>query len=189
MYSVAEGFNLISSGMASHSEGANCEANGVGGHAEGWETHATHDGAHSEGQNTKAWGDSAHAEGDSTIAKGLGAHSEGYKTTAYGFASHAQNIGSYAKKDAQTVIGTCAKIDSATTTTHPDTSGDYDYGQYALIIGNGVLTGPNTASRSNALTVDWNGVPVGHNSNGTEIDYEISDATIAKYVALGMSTT
>ena len=53
----------------------------------------------------------------------------------------------------------------------------------AFLIGNG----SDDSNRSTGFKVTWDGVPIGHNRDGTEIDYEISDATIALYTALGMS--
>ena len=63
--------------------------------------------------------------------------------------AHVQNLGNIATKRAQTVIGTYNLKDTSTSAIH---SGGLTYGQYAFIIGNGTET-----TRSNALTVDWQG--------------------------------
>ena len=174
-YSHAEGYAtssimpLIASGISSHAEGKSV-ASGNYSHAEGY-ARAQGDYSHAEGYNVAASGDYSHGEGKSSSASGENSHAEGLGTTASGDHSHSQNEGTTAASESQTAIGRYNKVDSNNL--------------YALIVGNGT----DDNNRSNALTVDWNGVPVGHNSNGTEIDYEISDATIAKYVALGMSLT
>ncbi len=91
----------------------------------------------------------SHAEGGGTTASNYHAHAEGSNTNASGMHSHAQNLGTDVRGKAQTVLGTHNEVDVATTTTHP--SGDTDFRQYAVIIGNGTGAGAN---RSNALTID-----------------------------------
>jgi hypothetical protein len=76
---------------------------------------------------------------------------EGKDACARGEASHAQNLGTIAAKRSQTAMGVYNEEDTSSTTTHP--SGDARYGDYALIIGNG----SSDSSRSNALTVGWDG--------------------------------
>ena len=178
-FSHAEGYRTTASGWYSHAEGDTTTASGDCGHAEGRQTTASGSCSRAEGYNTTASGSCSraegsqttasgwysHAEGDITTASGWGshaegtltaavassAHAEGDMTTASGWGSHAQNIGTVSARDAQTVIGTYNSEDTATTTTHP--SRDSDYGEYALVIGNG--TGDD--NRSNALAVDWDG--------------------------------
>ena len=96
--------------------------------ASGWGTTA-------EGLATVACGHGSHAEGQLTVAASC-SHAEGIQSKARGTSSHAQNIGTIADGDHQTAIG---QYNIADTTS-------------ALIIGNG-----SPSSRSNALTVDWNG--------------------------------
>lgn len=91
------------------------------------------------------------AEGREITASGAYSHAEGFRTTTIGVSSHAQNLGTIATKYAQTAIGIYNKPDTSTTTTHP--SHTERYGQYALIIGNGL----RHTARSNAFTVDWRG--------------------------------
>ena len=173
-YSVAEGYNTVASGYASHAEGGNSNASGNTSHTEGQRTIAEGLHSHAEGHFTKASGDyshsegwgldtypgqkyalasgvASHAEGAVTTASGYVSHAEGYNTVASGSRSHAQNLSTIAAKTAQTSIGTFNIEDTATTTSHPDSS--QDYGDYAFIIGNGTASD----ARSNALTVDWVG--------------------------------
>ena len=123
-YSVAEGENSESSGYASHCEGYNCVASGGFSHAEGDSAEA-HEGA-------------AHAEGTGSIA------SERF--------AHAQNLETIANQWAQTTLGTYNIADTTPLTpVHPN--GYTEFGNYAVIVGNGT----DDNARSNALTVDWSG--------------------------------
>lgn len=128
-------------GNYSVAEGGYTTASGADSHAEGFGTTASGHYSHSEGYNTVASDDCAHAEGGDTIASGYYAHAEGIGTTASGDYSHSQNEGTFASGASQTAIGAYNKEDTD--------------GTYLFIIGNG--EGDDTASRSNALTVDWNG--------------------------------
>lgn len=167
-YSVAEGYNTTASGYCSHAEGFYTSARGAYSHAEGDNTAAQGEhGSHAEGENTAAIGESSHAEGsgtsaiglnshaegDATITMGRAAHTEGLNTFASGVCSHAQNHGTRVSKTAQTAIGTYNIEDTSSNKLHPHPDGDAaSYGKYAFIIGNG-----SQNTRSNALTVDWNG--------------------------------
>lgn len=167
--SFAEGLKTVSSGNFSHAEGYGCEAVGELSHAQGHGTEAIGYASHAEGMYTLAngWyshtegffssasGEYSHAEGGSTqtgqnatyghaegfFTKAMGScsHAEGYYSEANGFASHAQNAYTTANSDYQTVIGMFNEIDSNHT--------------YAFIIGNGQYTD----SRSNAISVEWDG--------------------------------
>lgn len=164
-YSVAEGNYTEASGYSAHAEGNGTTASGTESHAEGTYTTASGYSAHAEGSNTKAldyychaegylteanaYG--AHAEGCGTIANGQYCHAEGYETYADYAYSHAQNLGTIATRKSQTSLGSFNVEDTAQTTTHP--SGEVEYGQYAVIVGNGT----DDNSRSNALTIDWSG--------------------------------
>ena len=139
----AEGDHTSSSGTGSHSEGQNTKATIAGSHSEGVYTQATGQGAHAEGVGTNtnnviASGPASHAEGDSTKATNQGAHAEGVATVASGIASHAGGYYTKASSDNQTVIGKYNSEDSN--------------GTYSFIIGKG-----NSATKSNALAVDWDG--------------------------------
>ena len=105
--------------------------------AEGFNTTASKVYSHAEGGSTTASGVSSHAEGSYTIASGDCSHAEGSSTTASGVYSHAEGCYTIASGDYQHVQG---KYNIEDTTS-------------AFIIGNGT----NINSRSNAMTVDWNG--------------------------------
>ena len=97
--------------------------------------------SHAEGYDTTASGPDSHAEGLNTTASNESSHAEGLGTTASGYGSHAEGNGTTASGKCQHVQGKYNVVDSQ--------------GKYAHIVGNGVS---NTA-RSNAHTLDWNGVP------------------------------
>lgn len=146
--SHAEGFRTVAEGGYSHSEGCDSVAHGFANHAEGYECHAYNGGAgHAEGWGTKSYGNGTHSEGWYTVAASAYSHAEGYYTRADGYGSHTSGAYTKATRDYQTVIGKYNANHSTNTI--------FDSGDYAFIIGNG--TNNNSASRSNALTVDWNG--------------------------------
>lgn len=150
-YSIAEGFSTAASGYCSHAEGTKSKASGPSSHAEGTQTKASNTASHAEGANTEASGTDSHAEGFSTKASGTASHAEGYGGIASGAYSHAsgfytiaEGVYSYAggeetiaKGEAQTAIGKYNVTNASS----------------AFIIGNGT----SDTSRSNALTVDFNG--------------------------------
>ena len=140
--SFASGFNTTASGQFSHAEGSGSTASGGVSHAEGRGSVASGAYSHAEGDQTEASYNDAHAEGRGSVASGAYSHAEGSDTIASGDSSHAQNEGTIAATRAQTVIGRYNVADTS--------SGIY--GDYALIIGNG-----DQYTRSNALTVDWDG--------------------------------
>lgn len=189
-FSHAEGSGTQATGVRSHAEGLVCIASEDSAHAEGSSTTASQISAHAEGDHTTASGPMSHAEGYHTIASNSGAHTEGSNTIAseaYAHAegeytraqarnAHSQNCYTVATEDNQTVIG---KYNKVTRNGSGTTNDPYVYtnaGNYAFIIGNG--TGDETANRSNALTVDWNGgitisnhsSPIGSQVNGTKVD-------------------
>lgn len=110
-------------------------------HAEGLHTTASGYCSHAEGTTTTASGYCSHAEGRNTTASGYHSHAEGYGTTASGSESHAEGTNTIATSSEQHVQGKFNIEDTA--------------GKYAHIVGNG----GNTAYRSNAHTIDWEGVP------------------------------
>lgn len=115
-------------------------------HAEGMNTIASGKYSHSQNANTIASGDYAHAEGNYSEASGMNSHAQGSYTTALGNYAHAQNRYTIAQGYGQTAIG---KYNVAQGTVDSTSVNDF-----AFIIGNG----GTTSTRSNALTVDWNGV-------------------------------
>ena len=189
-YSVSEGYDTTASAYGSHAEGTLTKARGLMAHAEGGSCVADGDYSHAEGQGNFATGDYAHAEGYDSSATGKAAHAEGAHTASgYAF-SHAQNVGTVATHAvAQTVMGTYNIADTTPLPVGPHGSATIDgrlyassdFGNYALIIGNG--TADN--ARSNALTVDWAGNVVasgGLTLNGTDavVDYIVEQGTDTK---------
>lgn len=85
-----EGYQSVTSGVASHAEGFKTTASGDYSHSEGDISCAMGDRSHAEGSESTAIGDISHAEGNVTIAQGVVSHTEGSQTTAAGFASHAE---------------------------------------------------------------------------------------------------
>jgi len=166
-YSMAEGYNVIASGVYTHAEGCNTRAEGKFSHAEGWSTTASGAGSHAEGYgawasnlyshaegndttasgayshaegyNTTTYDIGSHAEGVDTTANGVGSHAEGFGTTASGVGSHAQNRDTIAASESQTAMGRYNEEDANDI--------------YALIIGNGTADD----ARSNAYAVQWDG--------------------------------
>ena len=114
---------------------------GAKSHAEGYWTTASGVYSHAEGERTTASGSDSHAEGDNTTASGAYSHAEGLSTTASGNYSHTEGYWTTASGDNQHVQGKYNVEDSQ--------------GKYAYIVGNGT----SNSTRSNAHTLDWNGVP------------------------------
>ena len=83
----------------------------------------------------------SHTEGYETTASGSNSHAEGYLTIASGADSHAEGLYTIASSDCQHTQGKHNVADSQN--------------KYAYIVGNGV----SNINRSNAHTLDWNGVP------------------------------
>lgn len=138
--------SILASGTGSHAEGMAhggyaILASGQGSHAEGLALSGNNiargDGSHTEGSGNTASGNYAHAEGGYNTASGIASHVEGMNSEASGHSSHAQNYGTIAGEDYQTAIG---KFNA-------------NYQNGAFIIGNGAI-----GLRSNALTVDWDGI-------------------------------
>lgn len=180
-------------GACSHAEGGKATASGAYSHAEGRETTVTSDSSvtaqtfinttkgfagHAEGIGTVSYGCASHAEGNGTTSSGNYSHAEGRNTTASGDCSHAEGDGTkssgnqshaegyrtIAASDYQHVQGKCNIKDSTNT--------------YAHIVGNG--TGDN--ARSNAHTLDWNGV--GWFQGGLQVGGNSQDGEGAKSVLL-----
>lgn len=122
----------------------------------------------SEGWCTRASGEYTHAEGRRSIASGYASHAEG-SSYAYGYMSHAEGTstanGTYSHAEGSSTTGKNAKFSHAegdntvAGSESQHVSGAFNIidndGKYAFIIGNG----SSFNSRSNAMTVDWNGVP------------------------------
>ncbi len=122
----------------------------------------------SEGWCTRASGEYTHAEGRRSIASGYASHAEG-SSYAYGYMSHAEGTstanGTYSHAEGNSTTGKNAKFSHAegdntvASSESQHVSGAFNIidndGKYAFIIGNG----SSFNSRSNAMTVDWDGVP------------------------------
>lgn len=144
-YSHAEGQNTTASGSQSHSEGGGGTASGSFSHTEGRYTYAKGSASHAEGLNSSANYSYSHAEGQSTTANDICAHAEGYYTFAGARYSHAEGNYTRAQALSQHVQGEYNIL---------DTEGSASLrGKYAHIVGNGT-----SSARSNAHTLDWNGV-------------------------------
>ena len=144
--------NNVASGDYSHAEGWHTNATGGYSHAEGQYTLASGQNSHAEGQSCTASGHNSHAEGNSNSVSGLSSHAEGYSNSVTGSSAHAEGEGNIASADythvgglgnravgqCQTVIGKLCQPDE----------------NMLFIIGNG----SSDYDRSNALTLDWNGV-------------------------------
>lgn len=94
--------------------------------------------SHAEGQYNAASGHWSHAEGEYCKASGAYSHAEGNGTEAQGWYSHASGDHTIAYDDYQTAIGKYNK----------------DETDLLFAIGNGT----SDSARSNAMTVDWDGV-------------------------------
>ena len=155
--SVAIGYNTTASGENSHAEGKDTTASGQSSHAEGYMTEATNTFAHAEGVNTTASGQHSHAEGSNTIASG--------------FSSHAEGRGTVAQRKSQHVQGEYNILDT--------TGSTITEGKYVHIVGNG----DSDTARSNAHTLDWNGVgwfQGGLKVGGTDQDDEAAQEVVLK---------
>ena len=138
--SFSEGVSTCSTGVASHAEGYSSEAMGYGSHAEGYGTIARGVYSHAEGECPEAEGESSHAEGYATYAKGDYSHAEGNCSEAIGDNSHTEGEFTIASGENSHVQGKYNIEDNQD--------------KYAHIVGNG----QDDLNRSNAHTIDWNGV-------------------------------
>lgn len=170
-YDHAEGYHTTASGgYGAHAEGYYTTASGNNGsHAEGNYTTASSGYAHAEGYQTQASNYGAHAEGGNTVASGSYAHAEGYQTIASGSNSHAEGYGTKASSESAHVQGKYNLDDTSS--------------KYAHIVGNG----SSDSSRSNAHTLDWNGV--GWFAGGVKVGGTSQDDAAAKSVVTTINVT
>lgn len=161
---------IPSIGAAGTAEGAeifndytNSVASGRYSHAEGNQTYALEAYAHAEGNGSMASGVASHAEGMGTEATGFTSHAEGNSTVASGANSHAEGFGTKASSGYQHVQGKHNVEDTES--------------KYLHIVGNG---DSNTA-RSNAHTVDWDGL--GWFAGGVKVGGTGQDDADAKELA------
>lgn len=163
-YATAFGEDTKASGESSHAEGYATVASGKYSHAEGSRCEATGTRSHAEGEDTLASGSCSHAEGEYTRATGTFSHAEGEHACASGKGSHAEGQWTEAASEYQHVEGVYNAVDADN--------------QYAHIVGNG----SNTVERSNAHTLDWNGV--GWFAGGLQVGGTRQDGEGAKQVLL-----
>ena len=135
-------------------------------------TNSTASGSYSyaEGNSSVASGAGSHAEGYNTTASAQYSHSEGYQTTASGLHSHAEGRSSTAQRRSQHVIGEYNVLDT-------EGEGVLYKGKYIDIVGNGT----STSERSNAYTLDWDGV--GWFADSVKVGGTGQDDTNAKELA------
>ena len=146
-YSANGYYSSTAIGNGAHAEGILAIAWGEGSHAEGiYDTEngshvfAASPGSHAEGQGSQAYAPGAHAEGINTRVFATGGHAEGINTQATSPGAHAEGIGTSAVTTYQHVQGTYNTTDA----------------NQAFIIGNG-YENEGVITRSNAMTVGWNG--------------------------------
>lgn len=133
-------------------------------YAEGYELVAAGAAAHAEGKGCSAYEDFSHVEGSNNLNYGYGGHVEGWNNVNYGFGSHVEGFENICNSNASHVEGRNNIVSSE----NQHVCGRYNIedtaGEYAFIIGNGSLP----TSRSNALTVDWDGNVAINNSLNTK---------------------
>lgn len=144
--SFAEGFYTSAGTIKASLPNSFTEKNNGYSHAEGMGTWASGQASHAEGRETTASGQASHAEGYSTTASGQASHAEGCNTIASGNYSHAEGYSTTATRRSQHTQGECNILDTVGSATIR--------GKYAHIVGNGT----SVTKRSNAHTLDWNGV-------------------------------
>ena len=176
-YSVAEGYNVISSGYCSHAEGNDATASGYYSHAEGNNTTASGESSHAEGRVTTASGDSSHAEGNNTTASAFCSHAEGDSTTASGYYSHAEGNYTIASRYCSHAGGdsTVADNDCMTAIGKYNTKNSGK----AFVIGNGT----SDTARSDAFTVDWDG----NTTINGELAFDTATSAAATRANLGLT--
>ena len=161
----AEGYGTVAYGAVSHAEGNGTKASGISSHSEGYDTRASGDYSHAEGHFSRATGKNAHAEGGTidthgiaayypVVASGESSHAEGSRTTASGDFSHAEGGKTIASGHGSHAEGYNTKASSASQHVQGKFNIEDSSETYAHIVGNGT----SDTARSNAHTLDWNGV-------------------------------
>ena len=138
-YSLIQGKDLVASGIYSFATGENCEANGPSSLAGGYYCKAA--------GYSIAYGNYSEATGGYSVA--LGHHS-----IASGLQSYAMGNVAIAKAKGSAAIGNLTTAASRDQTVVGSANVEDTEGKYVFIVGNGKY--PNY-TRSNALTVDWDG--------------------------------
>lgn len=146
--SVAIGCESQASGDNAVSIGYNNNASGTSSVAIGEDNTADAQYAVSIGRGANAYGFNSVALGNCTEASNESATALGYSTVSSGYASLAAGNETIATGGAQTVLGSLNIADD-------NEEGSTDPSQHLLILGNGNYN--ESTTRSNAMTIDWNG--------------------------------
>jgi hypothetical protein len=147
--STAMGRGTIASGDDSTALGANTEASGIASSAMGERTTASGDYSTAMGYSTTASGDFSTASGEGTTASGMISTAMGAGTTANGMFSTAMGYFITASDRSSLIIGQHNLLGSTVT----NSATDFSLENTAFVIGNGT----NSANRSDALVVKFNG--------------------------------
>lgn len=169
--------NTPASGSVIHIEGLSNKANGLVSHTEGYDNTNKSDYTHVEGQRNNVNGGSQnHIEGAGhSVTSASCNHVEGYghivsQNNQYGHVEGCENITN--QNVSYYHVGGQGNI---VTANHQTLIGKYGIpGSYAFVIGNG----SGTSDRSNALTVDWNGVLNAQGVLNTQVDVQINNNSI-----------
>jgi hypothetical protein len=129
--------------------GANTEASGIASSAMGERTTASGDYSTAMGYSTTASGDFSTASGEGTTASGMISTAMGAGTTANGMFSTAMGYFITASDRSSLIIGQHNLLGSTVT----NSATDFSLENTAFVIGNGT----NSANRSDALVVKFNG--------------------------------
>jgi hypothetical protein len=152
-FSTAMGNYTIASGNYSTAMGYFTTASEYSSTAMGIETKASGTASTAMGERTTASGDYSTAMGYSTTASGDYSTAMGYSTTASGGYSTAMGWGTIASDNSSLVIGQFNLLGSTVT----NSATDFSTENTAFVIGNGTYLGPGQFSRSDALTVLFDG--------------------------------
>lgn len=174
-YAVAEGFETIATGRASHAEGSGTTAGGDASHAEGWITQALGEMSHAEGYFTRATALAAHSEGLNTQATDESSHSEGSHTQSRGHASHAEGFNVIVYADFAHGEGYYSMV-------NPTANGGHAEGYQTLVDGEGAHSegkysaAMGEASHAEGYSSSANGYASHAEGNGTIADGNYSHA-------------
>ena len=142
-----EGNNNLVLADSSHGEGSNNIIKGNNGHGEGAGNYVSGSYAHGEGINNNAIGRASHVQGELNSASGHASHAGGLVSYAFGTASTAQGSNLRAWGKNTTEFGHYNDYAEDWNTN------EEEYSRFALVVGNG----KSEDTRSNALTLDWDG--------------------------------
>lgn len=164
LYSHAEGFQTQATNNFAHAEGVATIATGYGTHAEGLGTFAGGDYSHVEGNGNATYAYGAHAEGNGTQAWAQNSHAEGNGTRTYGTFSHAEGYGSETYGTGSLAAGLYTVASGAVDGASPPTTVQAAFGKFNLrdnitslfVVGDGL----NDSNRHDVLRVNSGSVEV-----------------------------